>query len=312
VRRLNRAAFLRWVSLPFAGGIFTIASASAASPPGAKAPAGPALRIDGGRFVLHGMPLQIVCGELHYPRIPPTYWRARLEMARAMGLNTIATYVFWNVHEPQPERYDFTDSRDLATFVQLAQDVGLHVILRAGPYVCAEWDLGGLPAWLLADPASRLRVNDERFMAPVRRWLVRLGREIAPLTASRGGPIVAIQIENEYGSFGSDPTYLRAMHQAFIDAGLTSELNFTADGAPELAAGSIPGVAPFVNSGSPRTDIVTLRRFAPATARMCSEYYPGWFDHWGEPHHLTAPADAVSDVESVHQLRFLERRQCNR
>jgi beta-galactosidase len=321
VNRPNRAAFLRWsvATVPFAGGVARTGAAPAraaavsdasparaaalsdASPARAAAvsDASPALRIVDGRFFLHGSPLQIVCGELHYPRIPRAYWRARLDMARAMGLNTIATYVFWNVHEPQPGRFDFAGSNDLAAFVQLAQAAGLHVMLRAGPYVCAEWDLGGLPAWLLADPAARLRVNDERFMAPVRRWLRRLGSVVAPLTATRGGPIIAIQIENEYGSFGSDPSYLQAMHAAFAAAGLTTELNFTADGPTQLRAGSIPGVVPFVNSASPRTEISALRTFAPQTALMCSEYYPGWFDHWGEPHHLTAASDACSDVEWV-------------
>jgi len=258
--------------------------------------AAPALTVNDGRFFLRGNPLQIVCGELHYPRIPRAYWKQRLEMARAMGLNTIATYVFWNVHETRPGTYDFSGDRDLAAFIRLAQAVGLHVILRPGPYVCGEWDLGGLPAWLLADPQTAVRTRDERFLAPVRRWLARLGAELAPLMASRGGPILAVQVENEYGSFGTDRAYLEAIFAAFRTAGLTRECTFTADGAPLLAAGSLPSVYPFLNSGSPQDEMKALAAFRPDTAMMCSEYYPGYFDHWGEPHHRTDPAVAVADV----------------
>jgi len=149
-------------------------------------------------------PLQIISGEMHYPRVPREYWRDRLRKAHAMGLNTISTYVFWNLHEPSPGRYDFAGQNDVASFIRLAQGEGLHVILRPGPYVCAEWDLGGYPAWLLADPDIVLRSTDERFTRPAARWLDRLGKELSPLLASRGGPIVAVQVENEYGSFDKD------------------------------------------------------------------------------------------------------------
>jgi len=271
-------------------------SALAWVPASAPRVATPALTVEDGRFFLRGKPLQIVCGELHYARIPRAYWRARLEMARAMGLNAIATYVFWNAHEARPGRYDFSGERDLAAFIRLAQSLDLHVVLRPGPYICGEWDLGGYPAWLLADPETVVRTADERFMGPARRWLARLGKEVAPLMASRGGPIIAVQIENEYGSFGTDRAYLEAVHAAFQAAGLTSECTFTADGAPGLAAGSLPGVLPFLNSGSPQDEMKQLAAFRPGTAMMCSEYYPGFFDHWGEPHHLTSTADAVADV----------------
>ena len=134
--------------------------------------------IEGDHFALDGKPLQIISGELHYERIPREYWRDRLKKARAMGLNTISTYVFWNLHEPKPGVYDFTGSLDVAAFVRIAQEEGLYVILRPGPYACAEWDLGGLPAWLLADPNIVLRSADEKFLAPAERWLQRLGREL--------------------------------------------------------------------------------------------------------------------------------------
>ncbi len=132
--------------------------------------------IEGDHFVLDGKPLQIISGELHYERIPREYWRDRLKKARAMGLNTISSYVFWNVHEPEPGVYNFSGSLDVAAFIRTAQEEGLYVILRPGPYVCAEWDLGGLPAWLLADPNIVLRSSDEKFLGPVERWLRRLGQ----------------------------------------------------------------------------------------------------------------------------------------
>ena len=131
--------------------------------------------ISGDKFLLDGKPFQIISGEMHYPRIPREYWRARLKMARAMGLNTISTYVFWNLHEPKPGVYDFSGQLDVAEFIREAQEEGLHVILRPGPYVCAEWDLGGLPSWLLADPNIVLRSDDPKFMQPVERWLEAAG-----------------------------------------------------------------------------------------------------------------------------------------
>ena len=140
--------------------------------------------IEGDHFVLDGKPLQIISGEIHYARIPHEYWRDRLKKAKAMGLNAISTYVFWNVHEPQPGVYDFTGDLDIAAFIRMAQEEGLYVILRPGPYVCAEWDLGGMPAWLLADPKIILRSTDEKFLGPTERWLQRLGRELAHRVAS--------------------------------------------------------------------------------------------------------------------------------
>src|SRR5215471_14567772 len=162
-------------------------------------PAAHTFGIQGDQFVLDGKPFQIISGEMHYARIPREYWRDRLKKARAMGLNTISTYVFWNAHEPKPGVYDFSGSLDAAAFIRMAQEEGLYVILRPGPYSCAEWDLGGFPAWLLADPTIVLRSTDEKFMNPAERWLERLGQELASLQLARGGPIIGVQVENEYG-----------------------------------------------------------------------------------------------------------------
>jgi beta-galactosidase GanA len=162
-----------------------------------------------GVFLLDGKPFQIVSGEMHYSRIPRAYWHDRLRKARSMGLNTVSTYVFWNYHELTPGHYDFGGQGDIAAYVRAAQEEGLYAILRPGPYVCAEWDLGGYPAWLLADTAIVLRSTDPNFTRPAERWLDRLGKELAPLLATRGGPIIAVQVENEYGSFDDDKNYLQ-------------------------------------------------------------------------------------------------------
>ena len=166
------------------------------------------LLADSGRFLLDGRPFQIISGEMHYARIPREYWRDRLRKARAMGLNTISTYVFWNLHEATRGRYDFSGQNDIAAFIKLAQREGLHVILRPGPYVCAEWELGGYPAWLLADSSIVLRSTDPHFTGPAAHWLDRLGHELVPLLSNHGGPIIAVQMENEYGSFDHDRMYL--------------------------------------------------------------------------------------------------------
>ena len=168
---------------------------------------------------------------MHYARIPRAYWRDRLRKAREMGLNTISTYVFWNLHEPAPGAFDFTGQNDVAEFVREAQQEGLWVILRPGPYVCAEWELGGYPAWLLADSTMVLRSADARFTQPAARWLDRLGRELAPLLATQGGPIIAVQVENEYGSFDHDTTYLNWQLGALRHAGLEDAYLYTADDA---------------------------------------------------------------------------------
>lgn len=184
-----------------------------------------------GKFVLDGEPFQIIAGSMHYVRGPRAYWRARLRMAKAMGLNTITTYVFWNEHEPRPGVYDFSGQLDVAEFIHEAQSEGLHVILRPGPYVCTEWEWGGYPAWLLKQHGIVVRSSDPRFMQPARRWLMRLGKELAPLQIGNGGPIIAVQVENEYGSFGNDHAYMEQIHHDLVDAGFDKSVLYTADGA---------------------------------------------------------------------------------
>jgi beta-galactosidase len=259
------------------------------------------LKIQDGKFVLNGHPFQIISGEMHYARIPREYWRARLQMAKAMGLNTISTYVFWNLHEPRPGTYDFSGQLDVAAFIRMAQQEGFYVILRPGPYVCSEWDLGGLPAWLLADSNIILRSTDEKFMTPAERWLKRLGKELAPLQAGNGGPIIAVQVENEYGSFDRDKIYMRRIYDAIRAAGFTKSLLYTADGPNQLADGTLPELPAAVNLGPgyAKKGLETLAKFRPNQPLMIGEWWAGWFDHWGRPHHVTDAEKEARELEWI-------------
>ncbi len=235
-------------------------------------------------FLINGKAVQIMSGELHYPRIPREYWRDRLLKARAMGLNTVCTYVFWNVHEPSPGTFDFTGDLDVAAFVREAADIGLWVIIRPGPYVCSEWDLGGLPSWLLKDRDIRLRCSDPRYERAAAAYLRRLGQELTPLQIDRGGPIILVQLENEYGSYGNDKAHLAFLQTELRSAGFSVPL-FTSDGpAPYLLrAGTLPDVLPVVNfGGEPRQAFEQLAQFRPGIPHMNGEFWCGWFTHWGD------------------------------
>jgi beta-galactosidase len=257
--------------------------------------------VSDGDFVLDGKPFQIISGEMHYPRIPREYWHDRLKKARAMGLNTITTYVFWNLHEPKPGVYDFSGQNDVAAFIRAAQEEGLYVILRPGPYVCAEWDLGGLPAWLLADPTIVLRSTDEKFMIPAEQWLKRLGKELAPLQITRGGPIIAVQVENEYGSFDSDKEYLGSIRKAIVDAGLGEAMQYTADGPEQLPKGTLPDLPAVVNFGPGEAKFAfqKLTAFRPNQPLMSGEYWAGWFDQWGQKHAATNAPQQEKELDWI-------------
>ncbi len=265
----------------------------------APALTGGSLVVTNGQFRLDGQPFQIVAGEMHYARVPREYWVDRMKKARAMGLNAISTYVFWNLHEPQPGKFQFDGQRDIAAFVRAAQQEGLKVILKPGPYVCAEWDLGGLPSWLLADPPAKLRSTDERFQEAMSRYLKRLGREVAGLQASQGGPIILVQIENEYGFFGSDSKYLERVRDAIRVAGFTEPL-YTADASSVGAGnhGSLPDCLAAANFGDrPQSAFEMLRRARPNDPPMCGEFWIGWFDSWGKPHQTANATTRTRDLE---------------
>jgi len=255
-------------------------------------------KVADGQFRLDGQPFQIISGEMHYARIPREYWRSRLKMARAMGLNTITTYVFWNVHEAKPGVYDFSGNADIAEFLREAQQEGLYVILRPGPYACAEWEFGGYPAWLLKDPEMKVRSRDPKFLAAARSWLLRLGKEAAPLQIGNGGPTIAVQVENEYGSYGDDHEYMEDIHHILVDAGFTKSQLYTADGADELTRGSLPELPAVINfgTGEAKGEFAKLHKLRPEGPFMSGEYWAGWFDHWGSPHETRSPQQEADEI----------------
>lgn len=262
------------------------------------------LQVDGDRFLLRGKPFQIISGELEYAKIPRADWKDRLQKAHALGLNTITVYVFWNLHEPKPGVYDFAGQNDVAEFIREAAAEGLYVILRPGPYVCAEWDLGGYPAWLLKDHAMVLRSSQTNFLDPARRWMLRLGQELAPLQASNGGPILAVQVENEYGSFkvpDDGGHYLQQVRQIVLDSGFRGSLLYTADGGDVMAKGSLPGVFAAVDygTGDAERSLKLLHQFRPDAPVYAAEYWDGWFDHWGEKHQVTDAAKQLAEIRMV-------------
>ena len=246
---------------------------------------------------------------MHYARIPHEYWRHRLKMARAMGLNTIATYVFWNVHEPEKGRWNFKGDADLVEFIREAQQEGLFVLLRPGPYVCAEWEFGGYPYWLLNEKTNgreiQIRSTDPTYLRYADRYLNEVGKRCAPLQAGRGGNILMVQVENEYGSFGSDKAYMAHVRDAVKAAGFTVPL-FTADGASQMAAGHIEGALPGLNGGSNNEIVRVVDRFQPGGPYIAPEVYPGWLDHWGEPFFHSNPDSGAralgSFVRSGHSI----------
>jgi beta-galactosidase len=277
--------------------LVAVAMAAGASQAEHVAPRGAhVLRANGDHFEMDGKPFQIVSGAIHSARVPRAYWRDRLRKARALGLNTVETYVFWNVYETSPGHFDFSGEKDIAEFVREAQEEGLFVILRPGPYACAEWEFGGLPAWLLREPGMQVRSANPQFMAAASRWLHRLGKELAPLQSAYGGPIVAVQVENEYGSFGKDHDYMEQIHHLLVDSGFDQAMLYTADGADELPDGSLPELPAVINfgSGDAKTEFPKLAKLRPDGPKMNGEYWDGWFDHWGDKHHTTdAAADAA-------------------
>lgn len=245
--------------------------------------------VSGSQFLMDGKPYQIIAGDLHYPRIPREYWRDRFKKAKAMGLNTITMYSFWNVHEDKPGEYNFSGQNDIAKFIRLAQQEGLNVILRPGPYVCAEWELGGYPSWLLKDRNTVLRSSDPKHRAAVQRWFTRLAKEVKPLLLKNGGPIIAIQVENEFGALGEDIKYLSDLKDDMVAAGLGDVQLFTSNQPTDIEKGSLPGIPTVVNFGvgNAQKAYQMLEVARPDGPRMTGEYWAGWFDKWGEAHHET-------------------------
>jgi len=257
-----------------------------------------------GKFQLDRHPFQILAGEMHYARIPRARWRYAMRLARAMGLNTVTTDVFWNFHEPEPGRFNFTGQNDLAAFLKIAQEEGLYVVLRPGPYICAEWEFGGYPSWLIKDRTTVVRSLDPKFMKPAANWFQHLGAVVKPFLLANDGPIIAVQVENEYGSFGKDTKYMQAIRQMVIDSGMggTKEhptLLYTADGGVQLPNGSLPDLPAAVNfgPGAASQETSRLRAFRPNGPLWVGEYWCGWFDHWGRNHAATNTDQQVAEYE---------------
>ena len=278
------------------------AAAALASPALGQQTTPHSFAVKNGHFEMDGKPFQIISGEIHYQRVPRVYWRERFRMAKALGLNAVTTYVFWNVHEQQPGMYDFSGNNDVAEFIREAQQEGLYVVLRPGPYVCAEWEFGGYPAWLLKDHSLVLRSNDPKFIEPAARWFKRLGQELAPLQVGNGGPIILVQVENEYGSFGNDHAYMEKVRSMLVDAGFTKSQLYTADGAEEVPAGSLPDLPVGINfggadAGAAQKEFETLKKVRPNGPFFNSEYWDGWFDHWGGPHASTNATNEAANLD---------------
>ena len=253
-------------------------------------------------FLLNGQPFVVKAAELHYPRIPRPYWDQRIKMCKSLGMNTICLYVFWNIHEQQEGKYDFTGNNDVAAFCRLAQKNGMYVIVRPGPYVCAEWEMGGLPWWLLKKKDIRLREDDPYFLARVKAFEAEVGRQLAPLTIQNGGPIIMVQVENEYGSYGINKQYVSQIRDIVKASGFDKVTLFQCDWASNFENNGLDDLLWTMNFGTGSNvdaQFKRLKQLRPETPLMCSEFWSGWFDKWGARHE-TRPAKAM--VEGIDEM----------
>ncbi len=249
-----------------------------------------------GNFLLDGKPFQILAGEIHPSRIPKEYWRQRIQMAKAMGLNTISIYQFWNMHEPEKGRFNFKGSEDIARFLKICQEEDMFAILRPGPYVCAEWEFGGYPYWLLNEPGMKVRTRDAKFMEFSKRYLHEMAKQTVPLQVTHGGNVLLVQVENEYGSYGRDKAYMAQVRDDLKEVGYDVPL-FVAEGSSQLASAWVPGTLAGVNGGGWPDTKSTADKYTPGGPYIVPEFYPGWLDHWGENKSITD-----GDVNSFSNL----------
>lgn len=249
------------------------------------------LEMKNGEFLMDGKPFRIYSGAMHYFRIPCEYWADRLAKLKAAGFNTVETYVAWNVHQPnEADVFDFEGQNDLIGFIKTAEKLGLYVIVRPGPYICAEWEFGGFPAWLLKYDDIQLRCYSDRYLGFVKKYFDVLLPMLAEQQITRGGPIIAMQVENEYGSYGRDKKYLNYLKNLMIENGIDVTL-FTSDGESRyhLSGGSLPDVFKVVNFGGyPKESFRDLREYQPNKPLMCGESWCGWFDHFRDRHHQSS------------------------
>lgn len=255
-----------------------------------------------GTFVLNGEPFVVKAAEIHYPRIPREYWDHRIKMCKALGMNTVCIYIFWNIHEQREGEFDFTGNNDIAAFCKLAQKNGMYVIVRPGPYVCAEWEMGGLPWWLLKKKDIRLREQDPYFMERVKIFEEKVGEQLAGLTIQKGGPIIMVQVENEYGSYGEDKPYVSAIRDclrgiygkelALFQCDWSS--NFTKNGLDDLVWTMNFGTGSHIDN-----QFRHLKQLRPDSPLMCSEFWSGWFDKWGARHETRPAKDMVAGLDEM-------------
>ena len=252
-------------------------------------------------FLADGRPVRLLSGSLHYPRIHPGAWRDRIVKARQLGLNTIETYVFWNEHAPRPGTFDTQGRLDLVRFLQIVAEEGMWAIVRPGPYVCAEWDNGGLPAWLTSDPRVGLRRAEPHYLTAVDDYLRTVYELVAPLQVDRGGPVALVQVENEYGAYGGDQEYLRHLVDLTRECGITVPLTTVDQPEPAmLTRGSLPELLRTGSFGTRATErLATLRAHQPTGPLMCSEFWCGWFDHWGAQHHVTDVETSARELDDL-------------
>ncbi|MBW4871042.1 beta-galactosidase [Prevotella buccae] len=271
-------------------------------PPVSAARKGGTFTVGDKTFLLNGKPFVVKAAELHYPRIPRPYWEQRIKMCKALGMNTVCLYVFWNIHEQQEGKFDFTGNNDVAEFCRLAQRNGLYVIVRPGPYVCAEWEMGGLPWWLLKKKDIRLREPDPYFMERVKLFERKVGEQLASLTIQNGGPIIMVQVENEYGSYGENKAYVSAIRDIVRQSGFDKVTLFQCDWASNFEKNGLDDLVWTMNFGTGADIDQQFRRLGelrPNAPQMCSEFWSGWFDKWGARHE-TRPAKAM--VEGIDEM----------
>lgn len=257
------------------------------------------LEIKNKKFYMDSKPFDIYSGAMHYFRTVPEYWEDRLTKLKAAGFNTVETYVCWNLHEKKPGEFDFSGILDIEKYLEIAQKVGLYAIVRPGPYICAEWDFGGLPAWLLKDKNMQIRCMYPDYLKCVERFYKELLARLVPHLESHGGNIIAMQVENEYGSYGNDKEYLRYVEKLTRDCGIDCLL-FTSDGNTNnmISGGSLPDIYKVLNFGSrSRTAFNVLKGFENDGPNMCGEFWCGWFDHWRDKHHTRNSLEIVNEIK---------------
>ena len=263
------------------------------------------LTYEGKQFYMDGKPFVVLSGTIHYFRVPREYWYDRMLKLKECGFNTVETYTCWNLHEPQEGEFCFEDGLDIVEFLRIAKELGLYAIVRPGPYICAEWEFGGFPAWILNYENMPLRCYDETFLSKVRRYYRELLGRIKPYLASNGGNIIMLQVENEYGSYGDDKEYLRAIAEIYRENGMDC-MYFTSDGPTYtmLAGGTLDEYLAVANFGAdPKVRFPRLEEFRPNQPLMCGEYWCGWFDHWFEEHHEKDPQEVVDIFRSFMEMR---------